>query len=132
MIEPFDLQIEIGRYGAMLHTVRELTAERAAASAGEEDIDARSMARELRENVWEYNLLKSRLCARNIHPRTSCGPAFNPVWLADPADANVGLAEIRARNQALGAEINALWGVVCDEARAQVPEDEQMAVCPME
>ena len=130
--EPFDLNIEVGRYGAMLHTVSELTAERAYSAPLDDVIDARSMARELREHAWEYNLLRSRLCARNIQPEASCGPAFNPVWLADPADAEVSLEEIRARNQAFGAEINPLWGAVCDEARALVAEDEKMSVCPME
>lgn len=131
-IEPFDLHIDVGRYGAMLHTVSELTAERAYSASVDDVVDARSMARDLRENAWEYNLLRSRLCARNIHPEASCGPAFNPVWLADPADAEVSLEEIRTRNQAFGAEINPLWGAVCDEAAAQVPEDEKMSVCPVE
>lgn len=131
-IDPFNLHIEIGRYGAMLSTVEGLTAETPSAAA-EEDVTApANLARHLRQNVWEYNLLRSRLCARGLFTQQSCGPSYNPVWLADPADAAVSLEEIQARNQAFGEEVSPLWGAVCDAARQGVPEDEQMAVCPME
>lgn len=131
-IEPFDLHIEVGRYGAMLSTVSNLTSEIESTTPDVEVTEPQEMARQLREHVWEYNLLRSKLCARGLYTQVSCGPSYNPVWLADPAEAEVSLQEIQSRNEALGEEVMRLWGTVCDDARSRVPDDEKMAVCPME
>lgn len=131
-LNAFDVHIEVGRYGAMLSTVDSLTEEMPGVATNEDVSAPTAMTRQLREHVWEYNHTRSRLCGRGLYTAVTCGPAYNPVWLADPADAVVSLQEIQARNEALGAEVMALWGAVCDDHRARVPDEEKMAVCPME
>lgn len=131
-LNAFDVHIEVGRYGAMLSTVDDLTMEMESAVPDDDVSEPREMTRQLREHVWEYNLLRSKMCARGLYTQVSCGAAYNPVWLADPADAEVSLAEIQQRNEALGSEVMALWGAVCDDHRSRVAEEEKMAVCPME
>lgn len=131
--EPFDLHIEIGRYGAMLNSVQSLTENMPNSGAGAEPTDAHELARSLRETVWEYNLTRSRLCGRGIHADLTCGAPYNPVWLADAPDAAPTMPEIQARADAVGAEVSPLWNAVCEQARAGVAdESEKMAVCPME
>lgn len=130
--QAFDLHIEIGRYGAMLSQVRGLTAETPAVAA--EDLEQpRALAREIRERAWQYNLDRSRLCGQGILPAASCGPSFNPVWLADPADAELSLAELQTRADALGAEVMPFWNAVCEDARSRVTdEEEKRLVCAIE
>lgn len=133
VIEPFDLHIEIGRYSAMLNQVSEHTAEAPAANPQPDVSDPRELARNLRETVWEYNLIRSRLCARGVQAALSCGAAYNPLWLADPAEATAPLPELQARADALGEEVMRLWNAVCREAEARVAdEQEKMYVCAME
>lgn len=131
-IDPFNLHIEIGRYGAMMGQVRDHTAETPNAAPEEDVADPIVLARRLRETAWEYNMLASQLCSRGLFAEQTCGPAFNPVWLADPADASVSLEEIETRKEALGDQVLPLWNAVCEQARQGVPEEEQMMVCPME
>lgn len=129
--DPFDLSIQIGRAGHMLSTVESLTESR----VGSAELDSSSpteLARNLRETVWEYNVQRSELCAKGLFAEVSCGPAYEPVWISEPADAAPTLEEIQTRTSALHEEVQRLWAAVCDDARAGVPEEEQMAVCPME
>lgn len=131
-VQPFDLHIEIGRYGVMLDQVADIGDRTSAADAADPE-DPRALARALREAAWDYNLKRSRLCAANFMPEVSCGPAYNPVWLADPADAEVSLEALQGRAQELGERVMPLWNAVCDHARAQVTdEDEQRLVCAIE
>jgi hypothetical protein len=129
--DPFELSIEIGRAGAMLSTVESLTEERPGAAEAESTAPT-ELARSLRETVWEYNVQRSELCAKGLFTEVACGPAYEPVWISEPADAAPTLEEIQTRARAVHEEVQRLWGAVCDDARSRVPEDEQMAVCPME
>ncbi len=130
--EPFVLNIEIGRYGAMLSQVEEHTRERP--GVGEPDpVQPAELARSLRETVWEYNLVRSRLCARGLFRDVACGPVYDPVWISEPAGAEPALADLQARADALGEEVMRLWNAVCSDARSRVEdEQERMYVCPME
>lgn len=130
--QPFDLHIEIGRYGAMLGQVANLTGE--LPSPAETDPAApQSLARELRETVWEYNLTRSRLCARGLYPESSCGLAYEPTWIADPATAEPSLEELKARADAVGAEVTPFWNTVCDDIRARTADAQARAyVCAIE
>jgi hypothetical protein len=130
-LDPATLHIEIGRAGAMLSSVEALTEERPGSSEADVQSPA-ELARALRENVWEYNLQRSELCAKGLFTEVSCGPAYEPVWISEPATATPTLQEISNRQQAVHQEVQALWAAVCDDARSRVPEDEQMSVCPME
>jgi hypothetical protein len=131
-VTPFDLNIEIGRYGVMLQQVGNITTE--VPNAAELEPEApRAMARSLRETVWEYNLARSRLCARGLYMEASCGPAYEPVWISDPATAEPALEELKARADALGAEVQPFWNVVCEDIRARTTdEQEKMYVCAIE
>lgn len=129
--DPFDLNIEIGRYGAMLNQVEEHTAERGAAEPAV--TDPNELARRLRETVWEYNLHRSRLCAKSLYTELTCGPAYAPVWLSEPDTAAPSLEDLQTRSTAVGDEVMRLWDTVCEDARAQVTnEQERMYVCAME
>lgn len=128
--DPFDLHIEIGRYGVMLSQVESLTRERE--PAAEADVtDPALLARRLREDVWDYNLTRSRLCAKGLFAEATCGPAYAPVWLAD--DAAPTLPELQARSTAVGEEVMRLWNAVCEDARTrEADEDARRYVCAIE
>lgn len=130
-LTPANLQIDIGRTGAMLGNVRAITEELPAAV--ETDPTAlREMARALRETVWEYNLERSRLCGRGLYTAVSCGSAYEPVWIAEAANSEPTLEILNERAEGLRAEVSRFEGAICDDARSKVPENERMAVCPME
>lgn len=132
-IQPFDLHIEIGRYGYMLSQVHDIANPDGLVPSDENPEEPRALARALRETVWEYNIERSRLCARNYLPEASCGPSYNPVWLADPADAEVSLADLKTRADAVGEQVLPLWNAICEDARARVAdEEEQRLVCAIE
>jgi hypothetical protein len=129
---PSDLNIEIGRYGAMLTQIEDHTRERPGASEVEAD-DPRDLARRLRETVWEYNLERSRLCAKGLYAELTCGPAYEPVWISEPPTATPSLQDVQTRTNAVGDEVLRLWNAVCEDARSRVrDEQERMYVCPME
>jgi hypothetical protein len=129
--DPFTLNIEIGRYGAMLDQVNTHTAERPGAQP--EITETRDLARRLREGVWEYNLQRSQICAKGLFTELTCGPAYEPVWIAEPDTAEPTLQEIQSRSDALGAEVQRLWNAVCEDARSRAATDEERAyACPME
>ncbi len=130
--EPFDLNIEIGRYGAMLHQIDEHTRERPG-SAEPSVTDTRELARRLRETVWRYNLERSRLCAKGLFAELSCGPAYDPVWISEPPTAAPSMEDLETRANALGDEVMRLWDAVCEDAASRVEdEQERRYVCPME
>lgn len=134
-VDPNTLHISIGRWGAMLSEVGELNArpEDAPAAASDDDVtDLRALARQLRETAWQFNLARSEMCARNEMPQVSCGTAFAADWLAEPADAGVSYEELDRRSEELGAVVMPFWDAVCDRAKKDVPQEEQMSVCPME
>jgi hypothetical protein len=128
--DPFELNIEIGRYGVMLGHVRDLTRERPG-SAVAEVTDPGDLARRLRETVWEYNIERSQLCARGLFTEVSCGPPYDPVWISETAAPT--LEELQSRSAALGEEVMRFWDTVCDDARSRVEdEQERMYVCAIE
>jgi len=129
--DPATLNIEIGRYGAMLSQVSDQTAERPG-STEPDYTSQRDLARRLREAVWTYNLQRSQLCSKGLFVERACGPAYEPVWISEPETVEPTLEEIQSRSDALGTEVQNLWGAVCDDAKSRVPEDERMSVCPME
>lgn len=130
--DPFDLNIEIGRYGVMLSQVHSLSADRP--GAAEADVtEPRELARRLREVVWEYNLERSSLCARGLFAEVACGPAFQPVWIGEGADSTPTIEEIAARNRAVGEEVQRFWNAVCEDARTRAATDEERQyVCAIE
>lgn len=130
--DPFNLNIEIGRYGVMLNHVQQLTRERPG-SVEAEVTDPRDLARRLRETAWEYNLERSRLCSRGLFTEVSCGPAYEPVWMSESATATPTLQEIQSRSASLGEEVMGFWNAVCEDARSRVEdEQERMYVCAIE
>ena len=130
-LTPANLQIEIGRTGAMLGNVRAVT-ENIPPGVENDPTALREMARALRETVWEYNLERSRLCGKGLYTAVSCGSAYEPVWIAEAADSEPTLEILNERAQGLRAEVSRFEGAICDDARSKVPESERMAVCPME
>lgn len=130
--DPFELNIEIGRYGAMLGQVSGHTEERPG-SAEPEVTEARDLARRLRETVWEYNLQRSKICAKGLFTELTCTPAYEPVWIAEPPSVEPTLAEIQSRSEAVGNEVMTLWNAVCEDARARATtEEERQVACAME
>lgn len=131
-VGPLDLHIEIGRYGVMIDQVRELTTARP--GAAEADPAApRELARALRETVWDYNLERSGLCAKGLFADIACGPAYEPVWMSEPANAEPTLEELQARSAALGEDVMRFWEAVCADARSRVEDQqERMYVCAIE
>lgn len=130
--DPFTLNIEIGRYGAMLNQVTGHTEERPG-SAEPEVTAPRELARRLRETVWEYNIERSKICAKGLFTEITCTPAYEPVWISEPPNAEPTLEEIQTRADAVGEEVMRLWDAVCEDARSRAAnEDERFLTCPME
>lgn len=130
--DPFELQIEIGRYSVMLDQTENLTAERPDLTDLNRQ-EPRALARSLRHVVWQYNLDRSRLCARGILTEASCGPSLQPVWIAEPDTAEPSLQELQERSTAVGEEVMRFWNAVCEDARArETDEQERMYVCAIE
>jgi hypothetical protein len=130
--DPFTLNIEIGRYGAMLSQVTGHTQQRPG-SAEPEVTEPRELARRLRETVWEYNIERSKICAKGLFTEITCTPAYEPVWIAEPPNAEPTLEEIQSRSEAVGREVMALWNAVCEDARTRATSDEERDLaCAME
>ncbi len=128
----YDLQVEIRRYDTMVSQVTSLSADRPGAGPVD-DNHPRELARALRETVWRYNIARSDLCARGLFAEVSCGPAYQPVWIAEPADAAPTLDEVQTRAAAVGAETQRLWDAVCEDARTrETDEADRTLVCAME
>lgn len=130
-LTPQTLQIDIGRTEAMISNVRAVTEEMPAVT-DPDPTTLREMARALREAVWEYNLERSRLCGRGLYTQVSCGNAYAPVWIGEAADSEPTLQILNERNEGLRAEVSRFEEAICNDARARVPENERMAICPME
>jgi len=130
--DPFELNIEIGRYGVMLSQIHSLTGDRPGTSEPQVT-DPRDLARRLRETVWEYNLERSSLCARGLHADVTCGPAFMPVWIGETADTTPTPEEIQTRSRAVGEEVMRFWNAVCEDARTrETDEQAKQYVCAIE
>lgn len=128
----FDLNIDVGRAGAMLSSVESLTADRPGSAEPDSSAPA-DLARRLRETVWAYNIERSQLCSKGLFTDVACGPAYEPVWISEPADAAPSLEDIQIRTVAVHQEVQRLWAAVCDDARArETDEAAKMSVCPME
>ncbi len=130
--DPFTLNIEIGRYGAMLGQVTGHTEERPG-STQPEVTEARDLARRLRETVWEYNIERSKICAKGLFTEVACTPAYEPVWISEPPSVAPTLEEIQSRTDAVGVEVMRLWNAVCEDARGRATsDDERQVACAME
>lgn len=128
--DPATLNIEIGRYSAMLYQIDELTAERPGSAS--EESEQRDFARRLRENVWRLNLERSQLCAKGLFADITCAGAYEPVWISEPATAEPTLEELQTRSDALGDEVMRFWDAVCEDARSRASEEDRATVCGME
>ncbi|MEJ0060638.1 MAG: hypothetical protein WDM79_14135 [Terricaulis sp.] len=132
-MDPVELEIAIGRYGAMQSQVEGLTEEVGSiADLPDEFAQRRDLARKLREEVWRYNFQRSHLCAEGYLTASTCGAAFAPVWLDEPADAEITHETLVERAIEVGGVVMPLWNAVCEDAGSRVPEAERMSVCPME
>lgn len=130
--DPFDLSIEIGRYGVMLSQVHSLTGDQPG-STETEVTEPRDLARRLRETVWEYNLERSSLCARGLYTAVSCAPSYQPVWIGEAADTAPTVEELAVRSRAVGEEVMRFWNTVCEDARTrETDEQAKMYVCAIE
>lgn len=131
-VDPHALQVQIGRYGAMLHQTGELTSTQIGAPDSSAQ-DAKELARGLREAVWTYNIQRSQLCARNLFTETSCGPAFEPVWISEPPNARPTPEQLQSRSQEVSQVLQPFWSAICDDARhrarEQRPGADTRAIC---
>lgn len=135
--DPNNLQIEIGRYSAVLGQVVEHTGvayDHTAAEAPSEG--AAALMAELNDAVADYNAVRAALCASKDAPTykairaASCKAAFHPHWVDRGAPSYLVIA---ARSQAAGGPILGLWDEVCAEAmRLQPAAEKDEPVCPME
>lgn len=131
-VDPHALQIEIGRYGVMLHQTGELTSTQLGAPDASAE-DPKELARALREAVWQYNIQRSQLCGRNLFTETTCSPPYEPVWISEPASMRPTPEQLRQRSAEVGQEVQHFWGVICDDARHRTQNaDQRRLVCSIE
>lgn len=129
---PETLDAELERYGVMLTQVENLTVARpGAAEIVATEIPA--LSRALRERVWELNTTRSQLCSRGLFTDVSCRAPYDPVWMAEPPEAQPTVEELKVRADAVGAEVTAFWEAVCADARARAATDQDRArVCAID
>lgn len=128
--DPHALQVEIGHYGAMLHQTGELTSTQIGAPDASSQ-DAKELARGLREAVWQYNIQRSQLCARNLYTETTCTPPYEPVWISEPPNTRPTAEQLQQRSSEVGQEIQHFWGVICEDARRRTQDQAQRrTICP--
>ena len=135
--DPNTLQIEIGRYSALLGQVVEHTGvsyEHTAHDAPPEGSEA--LMAQLMDAVADYNAVRGALCASKAEPTyaairaASCRAALHPAWNDRGAP---GFPTIARRSSDAGGHIIGLWDDVCAEARRLQPADQKdEPVCPME
>jgi hypothetical protein len=131
-LNALSLSIEAGRYGVMLSQIHSLTGDRPGAMDTDAS-DPKDIARRLRETVWEYNLERSSLCARGLFAELACAPAYQPVWIGEPAEVAPTLEELQTRSDAVGEEVQHFWSIVCDDARTRETDaDAREYVCAIE
>lgn len=124
---PPSLQAQVANYGVMLEQVETLTAARPGVGAGD-PAQTREIARALRETAWSYNLERSRLCAKGLFTEVSCGTAFEPVWISEPATTEPTMTELQTRADDLGAQVRAFWTAICDDARSRESDEKARAL----
>ena len=135
--DPNTLQIEIGRYSALLGQVVEhtgVTYEHTAHDAPPEGPEA--LMAQLFDAVKDYNAVRAALCGSKSQPTyaairaASCTASFRPGWNDHAAPSYVTIAK---RSNEAGGPIIGLWDEVCGEAKRLQPADQKdEPVCPME
>ncbi len=131
-VDPSALQIDIGRLGVMLSHVEDLTQSSPTPDVNYES--PRELARSLRETVWEFNLVKSRLCARQLYVEHTCTPAFHADYLHDAPSVEPPLELTQERAGVVRVRIQQLWDAVCADARQRqgVSVSDRVEVCAIE
>ena len=135
--DPNNLQIEIGRYSALLGQVVEHTGVSYEHTAHDAPPDgAEALMAQLHDAVTDYNAVRGALCVSKSEPTykairaASCDAGLRIVWNDKAAPSYYRIAR---RSQEVGTPIVGLWESVCDEARRLVPADQKdEPVCPME
>lgn len=137
--DPNSLQIEIGRYSALLGQVVEHTGVAYEHAAHDDNVPegAPALMAQLKGAIDDYNAVRAALCASNTKVddpyvairSNSCIARYNPRWA--PATPTFDL--VAKRSHEAGSFIISLWSDVCDRARQLQPKDqEDEPVCPME
>ena len=135
--DPNNLQIEIGRYSALLGQVVEHTGvayDHVVVDQASEG--AMTLMFQLEEAAADYNEVRKALCASRTGATTyvavrsaSCAAGFHPRW----DRRRVTYETVARRSNEAGGPIIGLWSEVCDEARRLQPADQKdEPVCPME
>ena len=135
--DPNNLQIEIGRYSALLGQVVEHTGVSYEHTAHDAPPDgAEALMAQLHDAVTDYNSVRGALCASKSESTykairaASCNATLRIVWNDKAAPSYYKIAE---RSHEVGGPIIGLWNSVCDEARRLQPADQKdEPVCPME
>lgn len=131
-VDPHALQIEIGRYGVMLQQTGHLT-ETQVGAPDASATDAKELARGLRETVWQYNIQRSQLCARNLFTETTCTPPYEPVWISEPPNSRPTPEQLQQRSEEVGHEVQTFWNAICSDARRRTQDHEQQRlICAIE
>ncbi len=77
-----------------------------------------TLSTDLEAAIWEYNGLRTRLCAAAKLPDRTCGRPYVPSWLARPSKKPITAATLTARVDAFSAEVYPLWEAACVGAAA--------------
>ena len=135
--DPNSLQIEIGRYSALLGQVVEHTGvayDHVVVDQASEG--AMTLMFQLEAAAADYNEVRKALCASRAGATTyvairsaSCAAGFHPRW----DRRRVTYETVARRSNEAGGPIIGVWSEVCDEAKRLQPVDQKdEPVCPME
>ena len=106
--------IDLGRIPLLLDQVDDrLCAARACGPAADAPHSVAALSVQLEATIWDYNALRTRLCAANKLSTLSCGHPYLPSWLAHPSKKAISAATLTARVEAFNAEVYPLWEAAC-------------------
>lgn len=134
--DPMNLQIEIGRYSAMLGQVVEHTGVSYDHVGKDPENGPAGLMAQLDEAVADYNAVRAALCASKGERdfgairRASCGAPLTATW---QSFAPATYQDVALRSRLIGKPVMKLWNDVCAEAdRLHPPAPGEMHACPME
>jgi len=129
--DPFALEIQAGRLGAMTNQGQSILGEAPSIPAAETDPAARArVANDLRTAIFQFATLKMRACTEGKLDASLCKKDFAPDWALRSDAAPPDWPELSRRIDAATGAVMPVWSALCEKARENAGPDDE--ICPME
>ena len=135
--DPFNLEIEAGRWGAMNAQMAEIVGAPPAETRpplDESDLGRReTLSDHLRLQVSNLTQVKARACPVGKLGKPACDAQFNPDWALRKENPPADWAELQKRSDSVGDAVMPVWDEICAAEKDRVgPQQEEEMICPME